>query len=87
MRYSSRTRPAYVSADTLASTAIGLAAGAVASRFGSARQQRVTYEVDVNTWMTAVPSAFIMLVLTVSAVGSTARRALNPDLTSALRKE
>ena len=66
--------------------AIGRDIGLLIARFASALLQRLTYEVELNTWMTGVPSAALMLLIPLASVGLTARRALRPNLVTVLRQ-
>jgi putative ABC transport system permease protein len=52
-----------LSVETLSAVSLGLVCGLVTTRFASAILERVTYEVELNTWSTGLPSAVAMCCL------------------------
>lgn len=76
-----------VSRDTLIAAGVGLAVGLLIARFALVLLDRVAYQVPLDTWVTSLPAAVIVLVLVSAAVGLTARRALKLPVVAALRQE
>lgn len=76
-----------VCGETLVASGVGLLAGFLVARFTLVLLDRVAYQVPLDTWVTGLPAAAIVLVLVSAAVGLTARRALRLPIVSALRQE